>query len=149
MHRPPRSMIIPAAGMGTRLGNLVRLTPKEALPLGDRPAIEGALLEAAAAEAPHSVLVARAGPDPVRAWVEAHGRAHVAVQPTPLGVSDAIERGRARLPDAAEYAVLYPDYVHLPDQDRPATTRRRRARSRGQRCGRCRPGHVVRPRPHD
>ena len=52
MPKPPnslRSVVIPAAGLGTRLRPLSLGCPKELLPLGDYPALTACLLEAEAA----------------------------------------------------------------------------------------------------
>ncbi|MCB9547986.1 MAG: NTP transferase domain-containing protein [Myxococcales bacterium] len=105
-------VVIPAAGLGTRLRPLTDACPKEMLPLGGRPAIDAALLEVAAASATATVVVS-----PGKADLAAHV-AHrapgvtFATQDAPRGTLDAVDRGRR----GDRYAVLYPDYVYLPDQ---------------------------------
>ena len=55
-----RSVIIPAAGLGTRLSPLTLGTAKELLPLGAYPALTASLLEARAANAHEIVVVTSA-----------------------------------------------------------------------------------------
>lgn len=113
-------VVVPAAGLGTRLMPLTESVPKEMLPLGQTPVSLGVLLEAAEAGVRDVVFVLAEGKAPLRQWLESQEgrwpfRLHTAVQPSPRGVRDAVERGRALLPPGP-YAVLFPDYVHLPDQ---------------------------------
>ncbi len=120
MSRDISGLVIPAAGLGTRLRPLTERTPKELLPLGGRPALWGALLEAAAAGVGRAVVVVSPAKASLRAWVEAErGRwpleIAVAEQAAPLGALDAVEAGR-RLLDGGPFAVLYPDLVSLPSQ---------------------------------
>lgn len=51
------TVIIPAAGLGTRLLPVTKSTPKELLPIYDRPAIQFSLDEAVAAGARHIIVV--------------------------------------------------------------------------------------------
>jgi UTP-glucose-1-phosphate uridylyltransferase len=112
-------VIIPAAGLGTRLRPLTDTCAKEMLPLGGRPLLVASLLEALAANVSRVVVVVSPAKQSLLHWLTAHTPAgltvDVAVQPEPRGVLDAVARGAALLP-AGPYAVLYPDYVHLPDQ---------------------------------
>lgn len=125
MSRPPplRGVVIPAAGLGTRLRPLSLGCPKELLPLGDYPALTACLLEAAAAGlapvvlvgSPHKpglVLLHQALSAPTATgdlvsqppqsrylaglWQRLGLR--LVEQPQPLGVLDAVERGIAALP---------------------------------------------------
>lgn len=119
--KPP--VIIPAAGLGTRLRPLTHTTPKELLPLGGEPAILGALLEAEAAGVDEIIVVVGPGKASLESWLHEQMdrrrwpmRIRLARQPAPLGVIDAVERGRAVAGHPTRYVVLFPDYVHLPEQ---------------------------------
>ena len=116
----PRIVIVPAAGLGTRLYPLTYETPKEMLPLGGRPALTGAFLEMEHANIDQVVVVLSPGKESLRDWIaEAPltqaGRVCVVEQPEPLGVTDAVARARVQR-DANPYAVLFPDYVHVAGQ---------------------------------
>ncbi len=136
---PPRvrAAIVPAAGRGTRLLPLTLGVPKELLPLGLYPALAATLIEAAGAGLRDVVVVVSPGKDAIRrafdpdTWAQAlrdlpaavalrqlleRANLRFATQTEPRGALDAIACGRALLPDDDAYAVLYPDYVHLPDQ---------------------------------
>lgn len=106
-------VIIPAAGLGTRLRPLTLTCPKEMLPVGGAPVMHASLLELAAAGLPATVVVGP-GKEILRTWVAATGApVTFAEQTHPRGTLDAVECGRGT---ATAYAVLYPDIVHLPDQ---------------------------------
>lgn len=99
-------LIIPAAGRGTRLAPLTDACPKELLPLGGRPALDAALLEADAAGLADVTLVVSPAKPALTAW--AAGRLRIAVQAEPRGSLHAVACADPRPP----YAILYPDYVH-------------------------------------
>ncbi|HEV8321551.1 MAG TPA: sugar phosphate nucleotidyltransferase [Myxococcota bacterium] len=130
-----RCAVVPAAGLGTRLLPATLVTPKELLPLGRYPALVAVLLEAVAAQIEEMAIVVGPGKEPLRRLLDpeqwGHAGPHPALaplhallkmvrvrvveQPEPVGVLDALERGRMALP-AGPCAVLFPDLVHLPDQ---------------------------------
>jgi len=113
--------VIPAAGLGSRLGALTRDCPKELLPIGGRPALHSALLELEAAGVEQAVIVTSPRKPRIGEWVRANApHVQIAVQPEPLGVFDAVERARSLLA-TDRFVVLFPDYVHLPDQTALAT----------------------------
>jgi UTP-glucose-1-phosphate uridylyltransferase len=134
--RPP--VIIPCAGLGTRLLPATVALSKELLPLGRYPALLCTLLEADAAGLSEVVVVTAPGKEDLRrlldpdlraAWPDSPAllplrqllsrlRITLAVQPAPDGVLDAIERGilTALGHAAGPAAVLFPDLIHLPDQ---------------------------------
>ncbi len=66
------TVVIPAAGLGTRLLPLTKSVPKELLPIYDRPAIQFALDEAVEAGARHIIVVI--GPDKaaLQTYLETH-----------------------------------------------------------------------------
>ncbi len=112
--------IIPAAGLGTRLRPLTDHTPKELLEVGGLPAIAAPLLEAEHAGLTRVVVVTSPKKPELGEWLERRDVAtrvdvRVVLQPDPLGVLDAVARGRAEL-STGPYVVLYPDYFHLPDR---------------------------------
>jgi UTP-glucose-1-phosphate uridylyltransferase len=112
--------IIPAAGLGTRLRPLSAQTPKELLPLGGEPAILGALLEAHHAGLGRVAVVRSPEKEAMESVVEGVAASlgvevRWALQEAPLGVLDAVARGRALLGEG-DVVVLYPDYVSLPGQ---------------------------------
>ena len=112
--------VIPAAGLGTRLHPLTLRTPKELLPVGGEPAIAASLREAQHAGIRRVVVVTSPTKPTLAEWLAARTIARelevvTVVQPEPLGVLDAVDRGRAEL-GAGPYAVLYPDYLQLPNR---------------------------------
>lgn len=113
--------MIPAAGLGSRLGPLTRSCPKELLELGGQPALRGVVLELEAAGVEHAVVVTSPRKPRIAEWLGAHAPwIGVVLQPEPRGVFDAVERGRAAL-SAERLVVLFPDSIHLPDQTGLAT----------------------------
>lgn len=103
-------LIIPAAGRGTRLAPLTDTCPKELLPLGGRPVLDAALLEAAHAGVDDITLVVSPTKRRLTSW--ANGRMRIAIQPEPRGSLHAIACAKPTAP----YAVLFPDYVHAAGQ---------------------------------
>lgn len=137
-------LILPAAGLGTRMRGIIAGLPglppdlpKELLPIRGRPAIQYALAEAVAAHIPEAICILRPGKDLVRRVIEeppfcAHLfpeaapelegilkrlRVRFLYQPEPLGECDAIALAR-EFAESGPFAVLYPDNVRLPG---PAT----------------------------
>src|SRR5579885_1468787 len=87
--------VIPAAGLGTRFLPATKSTPKEMLPIVDKPAIQYVIEEAVAA-----------GIDDVRAISEL-ADIHYVRQPEPLGLGHAVSMARKHIGDAA-FAVMLP-----------------------------------------
>lgn len=71
-----RSIVIPAAGQGTRLLPITKVTPKELLPVYDRPALQFALDEAIALGVERVVVVTHRDKGNIRQYLAAH-HAHV------------------------------------------------------------------------
>jgi UTP--glucose-1-phosphate uridylyltransferase len=127
--------VVPAAGLGTRLLPATVAVAKELLPLGRHPAICATLLEACAAGLERLVVVGASDKEDLRRLLEparwnpglrgpaveklrallARIEVRWVLQPKPVGVLDAIERGMALAGEPC--AVLFPDLVHLPSQD--------------------------------
>lgn len=130
-----RSVLVPAAGLGTRMLPATKAVPKELLPLVDRPIIQYGVEEAVRSGVRRVVLVTNPGntltashfapaPD-LEAELGARGkpdllaavRALTALadvtcvhQPRPLGLGHAVLCGRDAVGDAP-FAVLLPDDV--------------------------------------
>ncbi len=110
-------VVVPCAGLGTRLEPLRAGTPKEMLPLGGLPLVHWALREIEATGVDDVVWTIGPGKEPLRDYVEAAAprrlRMRFAIQAEPTGVGAAVRLGRALL-GPGRFAVLYPDYVQLP-----------------------------------
>ena len=139
----PRKAIFPVAGFGARFLPATKACPKELLPVVDRPLIEYAVEEAAAAGIRDMIFVtgrnkraiedhfdkayelereltARANAEALRVLgtiVPEGVRFSYVRQPVAAGVGDALLRARALAPDEP-FAVLLPD--DLIDAERPA-----------------------------
>lgn len=132
---PLRTVIIPAAGQGTRLLPLTRVVPKEMLPVYDRPVLQFAIEEAVAACAERIVIIIHPSktvirdylqPDPDRIGrVRLSGKDPLADPLAKIGVGDGIDvvfvmqddplgLGHAVL-CAAPYVLPGPIGVILPD----------------------------------
>ncbi len=131
---PIRTVVIPAAGRGTRFLPATKVIPKEMMPISGRPIIQFAVEEAAASGLETAVLVLRSGkeviadhfqPDVSSEGTITHsGRAEDAAtilrhlsrlidvrtvfQQAPLGLADAIRTTRPLIRDEA-FAVILPD----------------------------------------
>ncbi len=130
---PVRTAVIPAAGLGTRLLPATKSLPKEMLPVVDKPAIQYAVEEAAAAGIDDVIIVTsrhkesmadhfdrtleleealeRKGRsqdlESVRAVTEL-AQVHLVRQPQPLGLGHAVAVARRHVGDRP-FAVLLPD----------------------------------------
>ncbi|HSE74147.1 MAG TPA: sugar phosphate nucleotidyltransferase, partial [Dongiaceae bacterium] len=115
-----RTAVVPAGGLGTRLLPLTRAVPKELLPVWNRPVLDYAIEEAAAAGMERVVIVTAPGKEALRNHFAdqgtllsgSHGApAHAfslefVEQSEPLGLGDAVRRGA---PAGEAIAVLLPD----------------------------------------
>lgn len=96
-----RTVIIPAAGKGTRLFPLTKSVPKEMLPVHDRPVLQFALDEAVQAGAERIVIVVHPSKTSIRDYLSrgegvvqhAHreGKSALTVAPDAVGVADGVE----------------------------------------------------------
>ena len=133
----PRSVVVPAAGLGTRLAPLTLGAAKELLPLGAYPALTATLLEATAAGVRELIVVTAPSKPQLSHFFTAlqalashpQGAApqtmalaqlltglsvRLVEQPAAFGVLESVSRGL--LLTEAPCAVVFPDLVHLPDQ---------------------------------
>jgi UTP-glucose-1-phosphate uridylyltransferase len=109
-----RRVIIPAAGLGTRLRPLTLAVPKELLPAGGAPMIGRAVWEAVEAGIHEVCVVLRHGKEVIAAYLEALGKAlpvRIAVrwQPRPLGLGHALWCAR-------DFTAGKPFLLIVPDQ---------------------------------
>lgn len=114
-----RHLIVPAAGLGTRLRPLTNTQSKEMLPLGGQPTLYGALLEGVSSGVERVTVVVHPRKRDLVAWLEEQGghwpfELDTVVQPEPAGALDAVRRGRAGALEPC--AILYPDML-TPNQD--------------------------------
>ncbi len=132
------TVIIPAAGRGTRFLPATKALPKELIPVLDRPVVQWGVEEAVAAGLRRAVLVLGPGKDGVaahfapdreleealaqagRAELEAVVRAIAELtsvdtveQPEPLGLGDAVRRAGELVRGEPGVAVLLPDDLYV------------------------------------
>jgi UTP--glucose-1-phosphate uridylyltransferase len=115
-----RTAVIPAGGLGTRLLPLTRAVPKELLPVWNRPVLDYAIEEAAAAGIERVVIITAPGKDALRAYFGNSRPTYdsapdgVAIgfveQREPRGLGDAVRCGA---PAGEPIAVLLPDELLL------------------------------------
>lgn len=133
MIRDPTCLIIPAAGLGTRMRSVNPSLPKEMLPLGGKPAIQYAVEEGIQAGVDQVVIIIREEKEIIRnyfegtrLWRDLHPETAEALevlmsrsgltfltQKSPLGECDAILLAR-EVAAGGSVAILYPDNIYLP-----------------------------------
>jgi UTP--glucose-1-phosphate uridylyltransferase len=131
--RDPTCLIIPAAGLGTRMRGVNPSLPKEMLPLGGRPAIQYAVEEGIQAGVDQVVIILREEKEIIRSyfegadlWRDLYPETAAAlevlrnksgltflIQKSPLGECDAILLAREAAAGGS-VAILYPDNIYLP-----------------------------------
>lgn len=140
MPKPIRKAVFPVAGLGTRFLPATKAVPKEMLPVVDRPVIDYAVAEAAAAGVTHMIFVAAKGNSALQnhlarnaeleAVLKEKGKTAelerlaaivpdgvhctVEIQPAPLGLGHAVWCARHIVGDEP-FAVLLPDDVVMAD----------------------------------
>jgi UTP--glucose-1-phosphate uridylyltransferase len=109
-----RTVVIPAAGMGTRFLPATRVTPKELLPIYDTPAIQFVIDEATAAGIERVIIVTSRSKPSIEAYASSASTAKVAVsvvyQDSPLGLGHAISCARNAV-GQEPLAVMLPDEI--------------------------------------
>jgi UTP--glucose-1-phosphate uridylyltransferase len=124
-----RRAIVPAAGLGSRLRHIDPAVPKEWLLLHGRPMLAYVLDEIASAQISEVLLVL--SPAKLPHWrncctkpymqeCTASLEIEVALQPAPLGLADAINRGRG-FTGSEPFAIMLPDNLLL-SRSPPALT---------------------------
>lgn len=135
-----RKVVFPVAGLGTRFLPATKALPKEMLPVVDKPLIQYAVEEAAAAGCDTFIFVTAPGKEAIekhfqpapalRAELEAKGKAdllalleatvppggafHYVIQDAPRGLGHAIWCAKALI-GAEPFAVILPDeFLHAP-----------------------------------
>ena len=102
-----RQCVILVGGLGTRLGDIARDTPKPMLPVAGRPFLEHLLVKAARSGFDRALLLAGHRAEVITGHIEAEALADrlgmeiaVSVEPEPLGTGGALSHARDRLDDA-------------------------------------------------
>ncbi|MGE4291608.1 MAG: sugar phosphate nucleotidyltransferase [Desulfovibrio sp.] len=120
MTPPVHTLILPAAGFGTRMRSVHPTLSKELLPLGARRVIEYALLEAEDAQLTDIVVILRDGKEELKDFLDnckTTCRLHFTLQQEMNGEGGAILQAREVLRSLGRddpFAVLYPDNVGHP-----------------------------------
>ncbi len=113
MFDPPQYLVIPAAGLGTRMKTVYPWLPKEMLPLGPHPALHYALQQAREARIAHVIVILNRGKQIVRRYLEEQEmRITICYQNALTGEADAIALAESVIGDNS-LAILYPDNIFL------------------------------------
>lgn len=102
-----RQCVILVGGLGTRLGDIARDTPKPMLPVAGRPFLEHLLAKAARSGFDRALLLAGYRAEVITRHIEAEAlmdrlgmEIAVSIEPEPLGTGGALSYARDRLEDA-------------------------------------------------
>ena len=115
-----RTLVVPAAGLGSRLLPLTAAVPKELLPLVDRPALDYLLEEAAQAGVTDLVVITRSSKRGIEEYLSQTAPGHPGArmrirfvhQEAPLGLGHAVLLAAPLIADAdATFAVALPDDI--------------------------------------
>ncbi len=107
-------MVIPAAGLGTRMKLFYPWLPKEMLPVGAKPAIHYALEEARDAGIERVIVILHRGKQIVRRYLQQQGMCvTVLYQEALTGEADAMALAETEVGNDS-VAVVYPDNIYLP-----------------------------------
>ncbi|MCP4700375.1 MAG: NTP transferase domain-containing protein [Gammaproteobacteria bacterium] len=109
-----RYLVIPAAGLGTRMRTIDPDLPKELLLLGGKPVIRYALEEGIDAGVERIIVIIRKGKERLReAFADAPMPVDFLYQNLPCGEADALALAEP-LTGNNPLAILYPDNIYLP-----------------------------------
>lgn len=104
-----KTAIIPVAGRGTRLMPLTKTTPKELLPVYNRPVIELIVQEAFDAGIEKAILVISEEKESIRSHFEDDSRISFVYQNAPKGDGHAIAQAIPELEEGESVLVLFGD----------------------------------------
>ncbi len=118
MKDEPYYLIIPAAGLGTRMSHINPDLPKEMLPVYDKPAIQYAVEEGLSAGIKNIIIIISKEKGIIRKYFEDKKNYKdcsftFLYQNNPIGESDAISLARD-IVDNNPFAVIYPDNIYFP-----------------------------------
>lgn len=109
-----RFLVVPAAGLGSRMKAVDPERPKELVPLGAKPAIHYTLEEGRDAGVEAVIVILNRAKEGLRAYLEGFDlRVTVLYQDQPTGESDAIALAEPVVGEGT-LAIVYPDNVCLP-----------------------------------
>lgn len=111
MFDPPRHLVIPAAGLGTRIKLVYPWLPKEMLPIGAHPVMHYALQQARDAHIDHIVVILNRGKQILRRYLEQQElNISICYQNKLTGEGDAIALAEPLVGNES-LAILYPDNI--------------------------------------
>jgi UTP--glucose-1-phosphate uridylyltransferase len=133
MKEEPRYLVIPAAGLGTRMKSVNALIPKEMLPVGHKPAIQYAFAEGLSAGITHIIVIINKDKELIKKYCESEKvrkkffpyaseemdeivnkcTISFVYQEKPRGEFDAIGLTQEII-DSHFMAVIYPDNIYFP-----------------------------------
>ena len=116
MSTSPEYLVIPAAGLGTRMKSVDADRPKEMLPIGNKPAIQYAVEEGVAAGIANVVIVLSRKKEDIRSYFESTdlGCSFTYVyQEEATGEADAM-RLAGEVVGGSASAIIYPDNIYSP-----------------------------------
>lgn len=107
-------LIIPAAGLGTRMRSVNPQLPKELLPLGGKPAIQYAIEEGIDTGAEKIIVIISPQKKILRQWLsKLPTHIDYVYQQKPRGEADAIALAES-LAQGHDLGIIYPDNLYLP-----------------------------------
>ncbi len=133
MGEEPRFLVIPAAGLGTRMRSIDPDRPKELLPLGNKPPIQYTIEEGLSAGIKNIIIIVNKQKEIIRRYFEDRQFSQkmfpltvedldkirreclftFLYQKEPKGESDAISYARD-IVNGQSLAIMYPDNIYLP-----------------------------------
>ncbi len=109
-----KTVVIPAAGLGTRVKSISKYSSKEMLLYNDLPLIEHAIYEAARAGFTRVLVVSSKTKKDLNQYLTQFPRVEVVMQPEPLGLGHAVLCTRSVVKDPY-FGIILPDGVPFGD----------------------------------